>query len=107
MKLKNGQILVGRIISDTSEKELHKKLREQIKSIIERARDSTLMDDEYDVRIIENLFIGEKISVKLPPNEWAGRKNPNDVIKDREFMLSLYITRVKAWLEFQGIEVKE
>jgi len=95
------QRLEGRIVTQKSEADRHKELVNQINSIIERARDSTLMDAEYDARLIEDLFKCEPIKVILPQNDWKSRPqlgaNP-----DRVLTVDGYIMRAKYSLEKQG-----
>jgi hypothetical protein len=85
------------------------KLRQQIRDIIVRARESTIMDPEYDARIIEGLFECGPIKVGLPANEWAEhpRCDHNGVIEDRRFVVRLYIASAKAYLERQGLVVTD
>jgi len=97
--------LQGRVITLKSEAERHKMLVAQINSIIERARDSTLMDAEYDARLIEELFKCEPIKVMLPANEWE--KLPQQGANpDRKLTVGLYRDRVKRSLKEQGLVVK-
>ena len=99
------QKLEGRIVTLKSETERHAKLIAQINSIIERARDSTLMDAEYDARLIEGLFKCEPIEVMLPANEWE--KLPQQGANpDRKFTVGFYRDSVKWSLEKQGLVVK-
>ena len=97
--------LEGRIVTLGSETKRHNKLITQINSIIERARDSTLMDAEYDARLIEQLFKCEAIEVSLPENEWEKRPQQG-ANPDRLLTLKLYIDRAKCSLKKQGLVVK-
>ena len=100
-----AQKLEGRIVTPKAESERHTKLVAQIDSIIERARDSTLMDAEYDALLIEEFFKCKPIEVMLPANEWE--KLPQQGANpDRKFTVSLYRDRVKQSLEEQGLVVK-
>ena len=97
------QRLEGRIVTQKSEANRHKKLVNQINSIIERARDSTLMDAEYDARLIEDLFKCEPIKVSLPQNDWKSRPqqgaNPDRVftVEDRMHFRNSY--NVDVWFD--------
>jgi len=106
--LKNGQRLEGRITSNANDNQRHIKLITQINSIIQRARDSTLMDAEYDARLIEDLFKCEPITVKIPENEWVDKPECNHrTIQDREFIVNLYINRLEYYLKQQGLKVEK
>lgn len=97
------QKLEGRIVTHKAELERHQKLIAQIESIIERARDSTLMDAEYDAWQIEDLFKCEPIRVKLPPNEWE-QLPQQGANPDRKLCVGLYIDRAKY--EYQGLALE-
>ena len=99
------QKLEGRIVTLKSETERHKTLIAQINSIIERARDSTLMDAEYDAHLIEELLECKPIEIMLPENEWENLPQQG-ANPDRKFTVSLYRDRVKWSLEKQGLIVK-
>ena len=98
------QRLEGRIVTQKSEADRHKKLVNQINSIIERARDSTLMDAEYDARLIEGLFKCESIKITLPGNSWKScpQQGANP---DRVLTVDGYIIKAEYSLEKQGLIV--
>lgn len=98
------QKLEGRIVTRKSEIERHKKLVAQINSIIDRARDSTLMDIEYDAHLIKELFKCEPIKVTLPENEWE-HLSQQGANPDRKLIVTLYIDKAKASLKRQGLLV--
>ena len=98
------QRLEGRIVTQKAETERHNKLTMQIESIIERARDSTLMETEYDARLIEEFFKCKPIEITLPANEWEKLPQQGNN-PDRKFAVGLYRDRVKRSLEMQGLVV--
>lgn len=102
--LKRGQILEGRVISQTTKQKFHKNLVKQIDSIILRARDSTLMDAEYDTRLIEDLFQCGTITITIPSNGWE-ESDHRGVNHERWFAVELYIDRLKTNLQRQGLQV--
>jgi len=99
------QKLEGRVVTLKSETERHKTLIAQINSIIKRARDSTIMDAEYDARLVEELFKCEPIEVILPANEW-GKLPQQGANPDRRFTVGLYRDSVRRSLKKQGLVVK-
>ena len=82
-------------------KKRYKELVAQIESIIQRARDSTLMDAEYDARVIEQRFSCNPIEIELPENDWL-ENDHRGVNHDRWFVVSLYIDKTKGFLVRQG-----
>ena len=97
--------LEGRLVSQKAERERHKQLLALLESVIKRARDSTLMDAEYDTGLIEDLFKCEPIEVSLPVNMW-GKLPQQGANPDRKFAVELYFERVKRSLEKQGLVVR-
>jgi len=105
-RLRPGQRLEGRITNDKAEEIRHKELTTQIESIIQRARDSTIMSAEYDARKIEELFALQPISLSLPPNKWKSMPQQG-ANPDRLLAIDLYRQQACEHLERQGFIVLE
>ena len=101
---RRGQRLEGRISSISGDKKRHKMLVTQIYSIIERARDSTMMDAEYDARLMEKIFECHPIEITLPKN--SHNREGNSQSWERWFAVENYLLATQVVLWAQGLVVK-